>query len=56
MKMIKFKIKHGSTKKLNQAPEISEQKDSSNVIDMTALLRKSLSATKGRSTRNAHGA
>lgn len=56
MKLIKFKIKHGTTKKLNQVKEASEDDSKSNVIDLTALLKKSLNATKSRSLRNVHGA
>ena len=51
MKQIQLKIKHGDTARVEkiETPETSETAD--NVIDLTALLRKSLNSTKRRSAR-----
>ena len=52
MKQIQFKIKHGDTarvEKVESVPRAVETAD--NVIDLTALLKKSLDTTKKRSAR-----
>lgn len=52
MKQIQYKIKHGDTARIEKVePQASISKTADNVIDLTALLRKSLETTKKRSAR-----
>lgn len=51
MKQIQFKIKHGETARVEKAELPKEIEATDNVIDLTALLKKSLDTTKKRSAR-----
>lgn len=54
MKRIKSKIKRGQAKDVEEAPDLEEVEESSNVVDLLPLLKKSLEqggAKKKRSTR-----
>lgn len=49
MKLIKAKIKRGATAEVEKIEPVEEAEDTSNVIDLTALLKRSLSGTHRKS-------
>lgn len=56
MKLIKAKVKRGGTTEIEEVEKTAEEGLPTNIIDLTALLKKSLSATKGSGKRTTHGA